>query len=103
MFAPPARESGKPGALATAAAAIRNKRLTGNRCDIAGDVWKTAIEKKYVDQGEEDEAWYAHKNHILVFTAAGKPVYSRYGNEDNLLGLSATLSAIIGKLASFFF
>ena len=103
MFAPPTRESGKAATAAAAAAPIRYKRLTGNRCDIAGDVWKTAVEKKYTDQGEEDEAWFAHKNHILVFTAAGKPVYSRYGNEDNLLGLSATLSAIIGKLASFFF
>ncbi|XP_066154719.1 vacuolar fusion protein MON1 homolog [Euwallacea fornicatus] len=44
-----------------------------------------------VDKGEdEDETsldWTSKKKHIFVLSAAGKPIYSRYGNEDKLAWL----------------
>ncbi len=32
------------------------------------------------------EAWQAARRHFFIVTAAGKPVYSRYGDEDALAG-----------------
>jgi vacuolar fusion protein MON1 len=42
------------------------------------------------------------RKHYLIFTDAGKPVYSRYGDEITLAPFFATLSAIIPKIQSYF-
>lgn len=39
-------------------------------------------------------AWRAHRRHFFVFTAAGKPVYSRYGEAASLAGFTASLAAL---------
>lgn len=44
------------------------------------------------------EAFNQKKRHVLVMTEAGKPVYSRYGEESELSPLFATMSVIINKL-----
>ena len=41
---------------------------------------------------------YQIRKHYFVLTDAGKPVYSRYGDEINLSPFFATISAIIAKL-----
>lgn len=41
--------------------------------------------------------WTLHKKHVFAFSEAGKPIYSRYGNEDKL----ATLMGVMQALVSF--
>jgi len=36
---------------------------------------------KDIDIGEEMTEFYLIKRHYLIFTEAGKPVYTRYGDE----------------------
>ncbi|CAE7946470.1 Vacuolar fusion protein MON1-like A [Symbiodinium microadriaticum] len=65
-------------------------------------IWRRS-HKKCRDQTDEVKEWYSHKRHVLVFTYSGKPVYSRYGEEDGLSGTTGALSAIVSKMAKFFF
>ena len=64
-------------------------------------IWRHS--RKYPQQTDEDREWKIHKNHILVFTYSGKPVYTRYGNEEALVNLTGTMTAIVSKMAQFFF
>lgn len=59
--------------------------------------------KKHREENEEVSSWYLHKRHVIVLTYSGKPVYSRYGDEDFLSGTTGALSAIVSKMAGFFF
>lgn len=43
------------------------------------------------------EDWLSKRKHIFVLSSAGKPIYSRYGNEDKL----ATLFGVMQALVSF--
>jgi hypothetical protein len=42
------------------------------------------------------------RKHYLVFTEAGKPVYTRHGDEMNLAPFFATISAIFPKIQSYY-
>ncbi len=43
--------------------------------------------------------WPQHQKHILVFSAAGKPIFSRYGNESKLSGTTCVLQAFVAFVA----
>jgi len=45
---------------------------------------------------------YRIRKHFLILTDAGKPVYTRYGDEMMLAPFFATFSAIIPKIQSYF-
>lgn len=55
----------------------------------------TLVESSQED--EDDKNWVGRKKHIFVLSFAGKPIYSRYGNEDKL----AWLFGVIQTLVSF--
>lgn len=57
---------------------------------------------KDIDISEEMTEFYLIKRHYLIFTEAGKPVYTRYGDEQVLAPYFASMSAIIPKLQSYF-
>ena len=57
---------------------------------------------KDIEIGEEMEEFYLIKRHYLIFTEAGKPVYTRFGDEQVLVSYFASMSAIIPKVQSFF-
>ncbi len=49
------------------------------------------------------KSFFAHKTHLFVITSAGKPVYTRHGDEKGVSALSATFAAIIPKLQNQFY
>ena len=57
---------------------------------------------KDIEIGDEMEEFYLIKRHYLIFTEAGKPVYTRFGDEQVLAPYFASMSAIIPKVQSFF-
>ena len=57
---------------------------------------------KDIDIGEEMTEFYLIKRHYLIFTEAGKPVYTRYGDEQVIAPYFASMSAIIPKIQSYF-
>jgi len=42
-----------------------------------------------------DPAWKRHKKHIFILSEAGKPIYTRYGNEENLVTMMGLMQAIV--------
>ncbi|XP_072045856.1 protein SAND-like [Amphiura filiformis] len=49
-------------------------------------------------QMEEDihsPEWRQHKKHVFILSEAGKPIYTRYGNEDKLVTLMGVMQALI--------
>ncbi|CAD2102708.1 vacuolar fusion protein MON1, putative [Plasmodium vinckei lentum] len=64
---------------------------------------KFLLEKKKIHEDQTNPLWYKHKRHFFIFTYSGKPVFTRYGNEENLTSFYGTLLAIISKIGSFSF
>ena len=48
-----------------------------------------------VDEDVNHPDWVKHKKHIFVLSSAGKPIYSRYGNEDKLSTLTGVMQALV--------
>lgn len=38
--------------------------------------------------------WQAHDKHVFIFSIAGKPIYSRWGDEDKLASLFGVMQAL---------
>jgi hypothetical protein len=55
-----------------------------------------------IDVSESLNELYSIRKHYLILTDAGKPIYSRYGDENNLSPFFATLSAVTPKILSYF-
>lgn len=55
-----------------------------------------------VEIGDNLAEMYLIRKHYLIFTDAGKPIYSRYGDEQTLAPFFATLSAVIPKIQNYF-
>ncbi|KAI5060927.1 hypothetical protein GOP47_0023432 [Adiantum capillus-veneris] len=51
--------------------------------------------KQHQNEDDSSAAWRRHKKHFFILSHAGKPIYSRYGDEHKLAGFSATLQAIM--------
>ena len=45
---------------------------------------------------------YKIRRHYFIFTEAGKPIYTRFGDEQVLAPFIASMSAIIPKITSYF-
>lgn len=45
-------------------------------------------------------AWRNHKKHVFILSEAGKPVYSRFGNEDNLVTLMGLMQALVSFVSN---
>eukprot|EP00250_Pteridium_aquilinum_P020569 c24865_g2_i1 orf=448-2577(+) len=56
--------------------------------------------KQYQNEDDSSAAWRKHKKHFFILSLAGKPIYSRYGDEHKLAGFSATLQAIMSFVES---
>lgn len=64
---------------------------------------KFLLKKKKVNEDQTNTLWYKHKRHFFIFTFSGKPVFTRYGNEENLTSFFGTLLAILSKVETFNF
>ncbi|KAH7286199.1 hypothetical protein KP509_33G062800 [Ceratopteris richardii] len=53
------------------------------------------LEKQHQSEDDSSESWRKHKKHFFILSHAGKPIYSRYGDEHKLAGFAATLQAIM--------
>ena len=55
-----------------------------------------------IEIGDNMEEFYQIRKHFLIFTEAGKPIYTRWGDEMNLAPFFATMSAVMPKIQSYF-
>mmetsp|Transcript_10842 Transcript_10842/g.16155 ORF Transcript_10842/g.16155 Transcript_10842/m.16155 type:complete len:464 (+) Transcript_10842:1-1392(+) len=52
---------------------------------------------KYSHQHNQDPEWFKHKKHVLICSWAGRPIFSRYGDESKLAAYMGVISAIISN------
>jgi vacuolar fusion protein MON1 len=58
---------------------------------------------RHSDEGEHDtDKWLRHKCQVLISTYSSKPVYTRYGGEESIVGFTGTLQAVQSKFSSLF-
>ncbi|MCO5597041.1 hypothetical protein L7F22_051115 [Adiantum nelumboides] len=56
--------------------------------------------KQHQNEDDSSAAWRKHKKHFFILSHAGKPIFSRYGDEHKLAGFAATLQAIMSFVES---
>ncbi|XP_072884667.1 vacuolar fusion protein MON1 homolog B-like isoform X2 [Hemitrygon akajei] len=47
------------------------------------------------DEDITADAWRAHRKHVFILSEAGKPIYSRYGNEEALSSTMGVMMALV--------
>ena len=57
--------------------------------------WRWHQSRRRLEEGDNDVKWLARRKHFFVLSDAGKPIYSRYGDESALAGFTAALAAIV--------
>ncbi|ORX75692.1 DUF254-domain-containing protein [Anaeromyces robustus] len=53
------------------------------------------LRKKYGNEDLTSSNWVKHRKHFFILSSAGKPIYSRYGDESKLSSLMGVIQAII--------
>eukprot|EP00826_Nyctotherus_ovalis_P034224 TRINITY_DN2819_c0_g1_i9.p1 TRINITY_DN2819_c0_g1~~TRINITY_DN2819_c0_g1_i9.p1 ORF type:complete len:120 (+),score=34.54 TRINITY_DN2819_c0_g1_i9:125-484(+) len=75
---------------------------------LSGELVPHPIIKSYIEESPEstDEskrtAYFNHKKQFLIITAAGKPIYTRYGEEGGASAVCASFAAIVPKLNNLY-
>ena len=57
--------------------------------------------KRYDEEGPDSASWALHRKHILVLSSAGKPIFSRFGDESLLAPLAGVLQALISFVSEW--
>ncbi|KAL4646301.1 hypothetical protein GN956_G9914 [Arapaima gigas] len=52
------------------------------------------------DEDVTGESWRLHRKHVFVLSEAGKPIYSRYGNEEALSSTMGVMMALVSFVQS---
>jgi hypothetical protein len=75
---------------------------------LTNELVKRPIIKSYIEESPESEdedkrnAYFNHNKQFLIITIAGKPIYTRYGEEGGASAVCASLAAIIPKLNNLY-
>lgn len=56
---------------------------------------------KFAEQHNKDPAFFRHEKHVFILSFAGRPIFSRYGDETLLAAYMGVISAII-RYGAFF-
>ena len=59
------------------------------------DLYTPFALNNYLEEDNICEEFFHHKRHFFILTFAGKPVYTRYGDEVKLSSFFASLSTMV--------
>ncbi|GAQ89926.1 hypothetical protein KFL_005780040 [Klebsormidium nitens] len=91
---PPGVGEGYLGSSGSAVEGLSERSTSDSSlAEARGGCWTPG--KKHTDEDDSSESWRKRKRHFFILSNAGKPIYSRYGDEHKLAGFSATLQAIM--------
>ncbi|XP_042586336.1 vacuolar fusion protein MON1 homolog B-like [Cyprinus carpio] len=69
---------------------------TGNfPSTLAQANFSDALGLAYMNEEIMSESWRQHRKHVFVLSEAGKPIYSRYGNEEALSSTMGVMMALV--------
>ncbi|XP_065052871.1 vacuolar fusion protein MON1 homolog A-like [Rhopilema esculentum] len=52
-------------------------------------------ERDSTSEDASEPGWVLHKKHVFILSEAGKPIYTRYGNEEKLVTMMGVMQAIV--------
>ncbi|RUS16632.1 hypothetical protein BC937DRAFT_90978 [Endogone sp. FLAS-F59071] len=55
--------------------------------------------RKYSEEDPSTSTWTTHKKHFFILSSAGKPVWTRYGDESRISSLMGVIQAIVSFFA----
>lgn len=58
---------------------------------------KHRLQQRYKDENNHDPNWFKHSKHILICSWAGRPIYTRYGDESKLAAYMGVITALISN------
>ncbi|KAI8918584.1 vacuolar fusion protein MON1 [Powellomyces hirtus] len=61
---------------------------------------KKDVLHRHTDEGPNNSRWTHRKKHFFILSSAGKPIYSRYGDESKLSSFMGLIQAILSFFAS---
>ncbi|KAJ1340311.1 hypothetical protein BSLG_005084 [Batrachochytrium salamandrivorans] len=56
---------------------------------------RDGYQRKHGNQGSNSPIWRNHKKHFFILSAAGKPIYTRYGDETKLSSFMGVIQVVI--------
>eukprot|EP00794_Sanderia_malayensis_P012942 gene12942-14274_t len=54
-----------------------------------------SADRDSISEDVNDPEWARHKKHVFILSEAGKPIYSRYGNEEKLVTMMGVMQALV--------
>uniref|UniRef100_A0A0D6R108 Vacuolar fusion protein MON1 homolog n=1 Tax=Araucaria cunninghamii TaxID=56994 RepID=A0A0D6R108_ARACU len=79
--------------VASTVSSVIGDVIMGQFNDRSGAEWMPG--KGHENEDDTSITWRKRKKHFFILSHAGKPIFTRYGDENKLAGFSATLQAII--------
>lgn len=70
-------------------------RATMPNSSETGESSKEVVGRKHSDEDISQIEWRKHRKHIFVLSIAGKPIYTRYGDDQKLAPFMASMMALI--------
>merc|ERR1712130_310121 len=55
--------------------------------------------RKYKKEHNKDPNWFRHEKHIIIVSWAGRPIYTRYGDDTLMAAYMGVVTAIISNVA----
>lgn len=65
-----------------------------------GSPFGTDLISSHREEDVTTESWRMHRKHVFVLSEAGKPIYSRYGNEEALSSTMGVMMALVSFVQS---
>ncbi|KAJ9580107.1 hypothetical protein L9F63_004249, partial [Diploptera punctata] len=63
--------------------------------EVASQLSETSLTSNEEEEYWQNPEWKERKKHIFILSAAGKPIYSRYGSEDKLVTMFGVMQALV--------
>ena len=73
---------------------FNDKLVIKKKKEIITKEIKIPKHKRYKDEDIMSSSWKNHNKHVFILSNAGRPIFSRYGREDNLATMMALLMAV---------
>lgn len=78
--------------VAEVASQLSETSLTSNE---DGNIAATPVGSLPEEEYWQNTEWKERKKHVFILSAAGKPIYSRYGSEDKLVTIFGVMQALV--------
>jgi len=90
-----ASKSDAPAPASASAAKVSDPNQTQVLIQHEGRDPRVSHASQFDNEDPSNPAWAKHEKHVFILSLAGKPIYSRYGNEDKLASIMGVMQALV--------